>query len=210
MFEHGASVIRPVHCAVGASEGSVPFFDNSTFGYVVAAEDMAVFVHALHPIAAKPLAPDPSRTAFVLFPIDVAMAAASLIMAGVPDRFPALRIGFSHGGGALGSILGRLEVGWSRTDGFGGKLGRSPHAVAARWSFDSNVYDPVYLRHLATAIAPGRVFAGTDYPYEIMQTAPVAFIESLGLDREATDSLRIGAASAFLAEDLTQALAGRA
>ncbi|HEV7439875.1 MAG TPA: FkbM family methyltransferase [Methylobacterium sp.] len=41
VYEHGASIIRPIHCAVGAQEGSVPFFDNSTFGYVVAEADMA-------------------------------------------------------------------------------------------------------------------------------------------------------------------------
>src|SRR4051794_8702730 len=42
VYEHGASVIRPIHCAVGSQEGTVPFFDNSTFGYVVAEGDMAV------------------------------------------------------------------------------------------------------------------------------------------------------------------------
>ncbi|GBU18312.1 MULTISPECIES: FkbM family methyltransferase [Methylobacterium] len=39
--EQGASAIRPIHCAVGAEEGSVPFFDNSVFGYVVTGADMA-------------------------------------------------------------------------------------------------------------------------------------------------------------------------
>lgn len=41
VFEHGASVIRTVHCAVGAQEGSVPFADNSTFGYVISDADLA-------------------------------------------------------------------------------------------------------------------------------------------------------------------------
>ncbi|WP_162560717.1 FkbM family methyltransferase [Methylobacterium durans] len=40
VFEHGASVIRPIHCAVGPETGSVPFFDHSAFGYVVARENM--------------------------------------------------------------------------------------------------------------------------------------------------------------------------
>ncbi|MGU3537845.1 FkbM family methyltransferase [Methylobacterium sp. A54F] len=41
VFEHGASIIRPIHCAVGAEDGSVSFFDNSTFGYVVTGADLA-------------------------------------------------------------------------------------------------------------------------------------------------------------------------
>ncbi|GEP06981.1 hypothetical protein MOX02_50190 [Methylobacterium oxalidis] len=41
VYEHGASVIRPLHCAVGPETGTVPFFDHSAFGYVVADANMA-------------------------------------------------------------------------------------------------------------------------------------------------------------------------
>ena len=185
-----------------------PAFDP--FWAAAEAEGMAVFVHALHPIAARPLAPNPLFTAFALFPIDVAMAAASLLMAGIPDRFPRLRIGFSHGGGALASILGRLDTGWHHTDGYGGKLSRRPSEAARGLFYDSNVYAPDQLVHLCTSIAPGQVFAGTDYPYDIMQLDPASFIGTLGLDADAHDSLRVGAASAFLNEELSRAVIGRA
>lgn len=178
-----------------------PFWDAAE------AEGMAVFVHALHPVASKPLAPNPLFTAFALFPIDVAMAAASLLLAGVPDRFPGLRIGFSHGGGALASILGRLDTGWDHTDGYGGKLSRRPSEAARDLFYDSNVYAPEQLRHLCTSIAPGQVFAGTDYPYDIMQVAPAAFIRDLGLDDDMHASLSVGAASAFMGENLAAAVA---
>lgn len=180
-----------------------PAFDP--FWEAAAAEGMAVFVHALHPIAAKPLSPNPLLTAFALFPVDVAMAAASLLMAGIPERFPGLRIGFSHGGGALASILGRLDTGWHHTGGFGGKLSRRPSEAARDMFYDSNVYAPEQLRHLCTQVMPGQVFAGTDYPYDIMQVAPAAFIRDLGLDARAHESLCVGAASAFIGEDLVAA-----
>ena len=168
----------------------------------VAEEGLAVFVHALHPIAAKPLSSNPQRTAFALFPVDVAMAAASLLMAGIPDRYPDLRLGFSHGGGTLGAMLGRLDTGFTHSKGFGGKLASLPSQAAQRWFYDSNVYDPAYLEYLATVMAPGRIFAGTDYPYDIMQTGPAAFIDSLSLDETAKASLRAGSAEAFLDESL--------
>lgn len=177
-----------------------PSFDP--FWEAAEAEGMAVFVHALHPVAAKSLPPNPLFTAFALFPVDVAMAAASLLLAGIPDRFPRLRIGFSHGGGALASILGRLDTGWNHTGGYGGKLARRPSEAARSLFYDSNVYAPEQLVHLCTDIAPGRVFAGTDYPYDIMQTTPASFIASLGLDAEAHDSLCFRAASDFMGEDL--------
>lgn len=66
--------------------------------------------------------------------------------------------------------------------------------------FDSNVYDPAYLRHLAEQIAPEHVFLGTDYPYLIMQDAPRAFLESAGLSASALVSVGSGAALAFLGD----------
>ena len=163
---------------------------------------LAIFVHALHPLATRGLDVPPPFTGFVGFPIDVAMAGASLIMDGTLDRFPKLRIGLSHGGGALGAILGRLDLGWVTTKGFGGKAARSPRALASTMFYDSNIYDGTYLSHLSK-ILPGRVFAGTDYPYAIMQKGPAEFIAASITDAEARESLRHGAASAFLGEDFS-------
>lgn len=165
------------------------------------AEDMAVFVHALHPIAAKSLtAPDPSFTGFALFPVDTGMTAASIILGGVLDRFPRLRIGFSHGGGTLGAMLGRLQLGWSAGKGKDGSGAIAPVDQARQFFYDTNVYDPEYLTYLATRMAPGHVFAGTDYPYQIMQREPARWIRSLGLPAETEQSVSSGAASLFLAE----------
>src|SRR5262249_23683234 len=131
---------------------------------------LALFVHALHPIGAERLQSQPDLVPFAAFPLDTALAATSLIRAGVPERFPRLRIGFSHGGGAIVPLVHRLGQGWHVTRGFAGALPRSPHDYARRFFYDSLVYDAAYLRHLATAFAPGQIFGGTDYPYAIMET----------------------------------------
>lgn len=177
--------------------------DERLTPFYAAAEslDMAIFVHALHPLATAHLAVSPAYTAFAGFPVDVAMAASSLMMAGVLDRFPALRIGFSHGGGALGAMLGRLDCGWEKTGGFGGAAKTRPSHQAARMFFDSNVYDPEYLRHLVHHMAPSHIFIGTDYPYAIMQEKPAEFVNSARLDAEQRDALLWQAAQIFLNED---------
>ncbi|KCZ58388.1 hypothetical protein HY30_16090 [Hyphomonas chukchiensis] len=163
--------------------------------------DMAVFVHALHPVAVKSLDVTPVFTAFAGFPIDVAMSAASMMMEGTLLRFPKLRVGFSHGGGALSSILGRLDKGWAATAGFGIDGLEAPSVQAAKLFYDSNVYDPATLAHAATVMAPGHVFAGTDYPYLIQQENLAAFLASTGLGATDIDSLREGAARKFLKSD---------
>lgn len=179
-----------------------PSFDP--FWEAAEAHDMAVFVHALHPVAAIGLITPPTvlYTGLSLFPVDIGMTAASMIMAGVLDRFPRLRIGFSHGGGTLPSIIGRLQMGWQTTDGFEGASVMSPKDQIRRMFFDTNVYDGETLAHLATRIAPGQVFGGTDYPYIIMQKEPARWIRSLGLPREVEDSICTGAAQRFMSKNL--------
>lgn len=170
------------------------------FWQAAEAEDMAVFVHALHPVATRALLTPPTTlyTGFCLFPVDTGMTAASMMMAGVFDRYPRLRIGFSHGGGILPSIIGRLQMGWQATGGFDGASAMSPQDQIRRMFFDTNVYDGETLTHLATRVAPGQVFGGTDYPYIIMQKDPARWIRSLGLPGDVEDSLCTGAARRFM------------
>jgi len=141
-------------------------------------EEMAIFVHSLHPLQARDLSRHPMLTPFAGFTVDTALCAASLIMEGVLERFPRLKLGFSHGGGVLAPILHRMEFGWAASHGFDGKLPQSPKAYARRFFYDSLVYDEAYLEHLTSQIAPGQVFLGTDYPYLIQQPEPRAFIGS--------------------------------
>jgi len=161
-------------------------------------EGLAVFVHSLHPLQARDLARHPMLTPFAAFTVDTGLCAASLIMEGVLERFPRLRIGFSHGGGVLAPLLHRMEFGWISTNGFEGRLPQSPKAYARRFFYDSLVYDPAYLEHLATHIAPGQVFLGTDYPYLIQQPDPRAFIEAAAARPGVSATLWSDAASRFL------------
>jgi aminocarboxymuconate-semialdehyde decarboxylase len=165
------------------------------------AEGMAIFVHSLHPLQARDLSRHPMLTPFAAFTVDTALCAASLIMEGVLERFPKLRLGFSHGGGVLAPILHRMEFGWTSTGGFDGKLPQSPKAYAGRFFFDSLVYDQAYLEHLATHIAPGQVFLGTDYPYLIQQPHPAAFIASAAEQQGVGPSIWNDAAHRFLGVD---------
>ncbi|MBR9909260.1 MAG: amidohydrolase [Gammaproteobacteria bacterium] len=187
---------------IGSNINGTLLGDKSLEPFWAAADslNMAVFVHALHPIATAQLPVSPMYTALAGFPTDVGMAAASIIMSGVLERYPQLRIAFSHGGGTLGAMLGRLDLGWRKTEGFGGVLNSAPSEQARRCFFDSNVYDGDYLRLLATTVAPKRIILGTDYPYAIQQESPQAFLRSAELDDTALRSLSNGAAMEFLNE----------
>lgn len=157
--------------------------------------DLAVFVHALHPLQAPHLKSFPDLTPFAGFITDTGLCAASIIMSGMLERHPTLRIGLSHGGGVLAPIIHRLQQGWQSTGGFGGKLAIAPREIARRFFLDSLVYDVDYARYLAT-MSPGQICLGTDYPYLIEQTQPRAFIEQVA--RDDADPIWNDAASRFL------------
>jgi aminocarboxymuconate-semialdehyde decarboxylase len=158
--------------------------------------DLALFVHALHPVGADRLQAMPDLVPFAAFPLDTALTAIALLRAGVPERFPDLRIGFSHGGGAIVPLVHRLGQGWQLTNGFGGAMPHPPKHYAERFFYDSLVYDRGYLRHLVDEFAPRQVFAGTDYPYAIMETQLHDFL--LGAAATAPAELFHGTALRFL------------
>jgi aminocarboxymuconate-semialdehyde decarboxylase len=143
-----------------------------------AAARLPVFVHAFHPLSAGAGGLSPAWTPFAGFASDIGHAAASFIAHDIPAHFRSLELIFSHGGGTLSAMLGRLDRGFAATSGFGGTIDRLPSAIAARFLYDSNVYDPAQLRHLTREFAPGRVLLGTDYPYDIMQTDPLAYLHA--------------------------------
>jgi aminocarboxymuconate-semialdehyde decarboxylase len=162
------------------------------------AEGLAIFVHSLHPLSARDLARHPLLAPFAGFTVDTGLCAASLIMEGVPERFPNLRVGFSHGGGVLAPLLHRMEFGWGSTHGFEGKLPQSPKAYARRFFYDSLVYDEAYLEHLATHIAPDQVCLGTDYPYLIQQPDPRGFIAAAAARPGVSETIWSNTARRFL------------
>jgi aminocarboxymuconate-semialdehyde decarboxylase len=171
-----------------------PKFDG--FFAEAAAQQLSVFVHALHPVGAERLKLTPELIPFAAFPLDTALTAISLIHAGIPVRYPNLKFGFSHGGGAIVSLVHRLSQGWKLTSGFGGRLPQTPMYYAARFFYDSLVYDSGYLGYLANEFAPAQVFCGTDYPFAIMETNLEGFVTAAEVKRR--DSIRYESATRFL------------
>lgn len=185
---------------IGSNINGVLLGDSRFDEFYAAAEELglAVFVHALHPVATANLGLGPMFDAMAGFPTDTAMSMTHMLMNDVPLRFPRLRMGFSHAGGTILPLLHRLDNGWHASDGFGGKVKALPSESARRFFYDSLVYDAAYLAHFIDTIGPGRTFVGTDYPYLIMQKKPADFVATLpgGAARQA--DVASGAARAFL------------
>jgi aminocarboxymuconate-semialdehyde decarboxylase len=140
--------------------------------------DLCIFVHPLHPVGLERIAAGPEFGATAAFPLETALAAVSLLAAGVLEKFPNLRILLSHGGGALPWILPRLDFGWSLGGEMQKRMTRSPRQAARGFFYDSILYDAAALQFMSSAVGSDRIVVGSDYPFTIRQKDPGAFVRA--------------------------------
>lgn len=160
-------------------------------------ENLCLFVHALHPQTARLYGPA-LMEALVAFPNENGLGIAAFIANGVLDRFPTLRIAFSHGGGSFPMILPRLQHGWESSPALRETLPRPPQAVAREFWYDTLVYDHRTLAYLIQIYGLERLLVGTDYPFLIRDPEPGRRLQQLGLDEAGLHALHYGNCQRFL------------
>lgn len=97
-------------------------------------------------------------------PVEDTVVAAQLIAAGIPMRFPRLRIVISHLGGALPMLLPRMDrqFPWAVPD-----APEAPSAAARRMWYDTVAHGHTgALRLAADVLGADRLALGTDFPYQ--------------------------------------------
>jgi aminocarboxymuconate-semialdehyde decarboxylase len=161
---------------------------------------MAVFVHALRPAGIERLVGPPQLSGLVGFPCETALAAVSAITGGLLRRHPGLRIAFSHGGGALGLILPRLERGFETIASLREAIVDSPAGQARQFYYDTLVFDAATLRFLIDRFGVTQLCIGTDRPFALQEEDPVGFVESLGLSAAEEALVLSGNAARYLGE----------
>jgi aminocarboxymuconate-semialdehyde decarboxylase len=88
-------------------------------------------------------------------------ALSRVLLGGVLERHPALKLVVAHGGGAIPSLLGRLQ----RAHELSPTDTSDPTEGFGRLYFDSAVSDPRVLRLLIEIATPRRVLLGSDWPF---------------------------------------------
>jgi len=152
-------------------ERFLPFFQE------VEAQDLCVFVHALHPTFADRIPATEQLINATLFPVDTALTITSIIASGLLDKCPQLRLAFSHGGGTFAFSLPRFQNGWSGTwneqppaEGAARMpirqmLPKSPAEYARMLYYDTLLFDARAIRYLIDMVGISQVTVGTDYPF---------------------------------------------
>jgi aminocarboxymuconate-semialdehyde decarboxylase len=114
-------------------------------------------------------------------PMETAVSAAHLVMAGVLERHPDLRIVLAHGGGVLPSVRGRLRHAHTFQPQARERLRESPEDSMRRFFFDTVTHDAGLLRGLIDWVGADHVLLGSDRPFDMGTEQPVDHVRSLGL-----------------------------
>ena len=114
-------------------------------------------------------------------PLETAIAGAHLVVAGVLDRHPRLRVLLAHGGGALPVVRGRLRRAFAVRPEARARTVSGPDAALRRFYYDTVTHDQDLLADLARYAGPEQLLLGSDRPFDMGTDHPVGEVRALGL-----------------------------
>lgn len=130
---------------------------------------------------------------------EATLAQAHLIFDGVMEQHPGLKIVVVHGGGYLPAYAGRIDHGWRAREDISEGVPQLPGSYLRRFYFDTMVFEPDQLQFLVDKYGADHVLLGTDYPYDMGEEDPLAFIgRAEGLTQEQVDQISGGNAARLL------------
>ena len=176
---------------IASAIGGLSLADERFLGFFAEAERLgtAIFVHAM-PVPSDRL--PPSATATFGVGVEGSLAAAALITGGVAEKYPGLRLAFSHGAGGFPLMLPRAQWFWGRTWNEEPPGERGPEAapwaaatgpaeLARRFYYDSLVFDRRAIRYLIDMVGPDRLLVGSDFPAIPREEPAGRTLRSMGL-----------------------------
>jgi aminocarboxymuconate-semialdehyde decarboxylase len=128
--------------------------------------------------------------------VDNTLAVTQLILHGVLDRYPRLKLLLVHGGGFLPFQAARLDGGYRVRESFVAPLEReSPSAYLADLYYDTAALSGAAIAFLAGLVGADRVLLGSDYPFALGDPEPVRTVRGALLPDADTDAILGGNAA---------------
>lgn len=139
------------------------------------------YIHPTYPVGVE------AMERYMLMPMvgflmDTTLAAAHLVYAGIPDRFPNTTWVLGHLGGAVPYLAERFDRGYEAFRRCRENLSRPPSEVLKGFYYDTVNFDPDALRLAIAFAGVDHLVAGSDYPHMIGSIPKMlSSIRSLGL-----------------------------
>lgn len=115
--------------------------------------------------------------------VDNTLAVTELILHGLLDRHPRLKVLLVHGGGFLPYQAARLDGGYRTGESHVSDLARGkPSAYLADFYYDTVAMSAPAIAFLTGLVGPERVLLGSDYPFALGDPEPVRTVEQAVAD----------------------------
>jgi aminocarboxymuconate-semialdehyde decarboxylase len=130
-------------------------------------------------------------------PLETMVAATRMIFSGLFEEHPGIKLVLLHGGGYLPFYCSRADHTWEVRPETRERIpDRPPSDYMRMLYYDTMVFQPLYLRHLVDVVGADRVMLGTDFPFDMGETDPVALIDTTeGLTSDERDGIKGGNAA---------------
>jgi len=168
---------------IGNAVGEKPLDDPSFHPFFETAQklDMLLFVHPLEGglDADDPLSPVLGNV--LQFTFRTTMMVERMILKGMFEKYPNLRLCLSHGGGLLAFNIWRLDHSYGLRPELKRIVPQKPSEYLRKLYFDTIVHSVSALEYLVKVVGPDRVVIGTDYPMAMGDFEPVRKVKDLEL-----------------------------
>ena len=207
-LERAMTSLGFVGASVGTHVNGLNWDEPELLPVLEAAEDLGALIF-VHPAASrvKDATPRYHMRNYIGNPVETTIAIGSLIFGGLLDRFPKLNFCFAHGGGYACWGSGRFDHGYSVRPEAREFATDLPSTYLRRLYFDSLVHSYRNLRQLIDTVGVERVLLGSDYPADMGQPDPVAWLDGSDLSDAERSAVLQDNLAALLGDRLPEAAA---
>ncbi|HSF80517.1 MAG TPA: amidohydrolase family protein [Anaerolineales bacterium] len=132
-------------------------------------------------------------------PAETALTAAHMILSGLLEEHPNLKICLLHGGGHLPYQIGRLDRAYQMRSEARQRISAPPSTYLKKFYFDTITHSAQALSYLVNLVGVSQVMLGSDYPFDMGYERPAEIVHQLpGLDQADRQAILGGNAQRLL------------
>lgn len=205
-LHHATKELGLVGAAIGTNVNGI-YLDDPRFEPILAAAEEAGTAMFLHPhqVAGGERLKHYGLSRAIGNPHEAATALCRVILGGVLERHPQLKLCFPMGGGSIGLLLGRITHGWSVRPEARLKAPQAPAEYLRRCFFDTVVHSSDSFDFLLDLVPASQLLLGSDWPWDMGLTEPRRLIEDSRLNDEAQGAVLAGNVDRMLSRSVAPA-----
>ena len=147
-----------------SDEAFTPFWEEAD------RQEAVIFIHPL--LSEDPRLRRKMMPNLIGVPWETTVCAADLLLSGLIDRFPNVKILLAHGGGFLPYQIGRLDKGYQKWPNVSSSITAPPSDYLRRFWYDTVLWHGESAAYLQKLAGKDRVVPGSDYPFDLCQWPP--------------------------------------